>query len=270
MKRKGSPVDFVILIVLIVAGIILGRMQTAQRALGRADPISRALQTVISPVAIPVGNATSSTRDFLLGLFSARKLTAENQRLKDLANSAAMYTEQVQRLESEVERLRTLQNLGPIPGKTRVPAEIIGFSFYEDRLTLNVGSNQGITVGCPVEAPDGLVGTVQLVGPTWCQVLMLTSRSLKIGAIDVSRNPPPAGLLQGEDSSALVLTFQDPKAPVEIGDKIQTFGASEKIPRGILIGRVISVSTDEEFGSLKARIDPAISLGQLREVQVLK
>jgi rod shape-determining protein MreC len=270
VKRKSSPIDVVVLILLIVTGVALGRLQTAHRTVGRVDPISSVLQTVVSPISRPMGSLATSGNDFFAGLFSARQLSIENQRLRALAQSAALYTEQIQRLDAEIERLRTLEAMGPIPGKTRIPAQVIGFAFYENRLTLDVGSKQGVEVGCPVEAPDGLVGTVQVVEPNRCQVLLLTSRGLKIGAIDLSRNPPPAGLLQGESSSTLVLTFQDPKAPVEIGDKIVTFGASERIPRGILIGRVISVATDEEFGSLRAIIDPAVSVGQLREVHVLR
>jgi rod shape-determining protein MreC len=122
----------------------------------------------------------------------------------------------------------------------------------------------------PVQAPAGLVGTVQTVERDRCQVLLVTSRGLTVGALDLDRDPPPAGLLRGENSSTLAVTFEDPKAPVEIGDRIVTSGFSELIPRGIYIGRVIAVSPDEEFGMLRVRVDPAVSVGDLGEVQVLK
>lgn len=270
MKRKASPIDVVVLLVLCILGIALGKRQSMARADGKAEPVTAVVQTLISPVSRPFGNAAVSSSDFFSGLFAAKRLTAENRRLQALAISAAMYTEQLERLNGEIERLRTLQGFPPLPGKTRVPAEIVGYMPYENRITLSAGANKGIKVGCPVESPEGLVGTVQVVEPDRCQALLLTSTGLTIGALDNSRNPPPAGFLRGENSSTLTLTFQDPVAPVEIGDRIVTSGFSDRIPRGILIGRVISVERDEEFGSLHAKIDPIVSVGNLREVHILK
>ncbi|AIE85647.1 Rod shape-determining protein MreC [Fimbriimonas ginsengisoli Gsoil 348] len=258
------------LILLIVTGVVLGRLQTASRTAGKVDPISAAIRSAVVPSSGPLNSLANSSGGFFSGIFSAGRLKAENQRLQALANAGALYTEQVQRLQGEIDRIRVLQGMGPIPGKTRVPADVIGYALYENRLTLNVGSRQGVQIGCPVESAEGLVGTVQVVEADRCQVLLLTSASLTLGAIDQSRNPPPAGLLRGENSSTLTLTFQDPKAPVEIGDHIVTSGFSDRIPRGILIGKVISVATDEQFGSLRAKVDPAVSVGNLREVHVLR
>lgn len=270
MKRKANNLDPIILIVLCAIGIFLGRQQSAARAQGKAEPATAIIQSLVTPLARPLIGTSQSSSDFFSGLFAARKLTEENRRLSALAASAAMYSENVERLRTENDNLRKLANFGPIPGKTRVPAEVIGYFPYENRLTLNAGSKKGIEVGMPVQAPDGLVGTVQVVEPNQCQVLLLTSNSLKIGAIDASRNPPPAGIIQGENSTSLTLPFQDPQAPVEIGDKITTYGASTKIPGGIPIGRVIAVHKDDVFGVLNAKVDPAVSVGTLREVHILR
>jgi len=88
--------------------------------------------------------------------------------------------------------------------------------------------------------------------------------------MDISRNPPPIGLFTGINASTLELTLYDPKAPVQIGDVIVTSGYGERIPGGIVIGKVIQVDDDEEFGTRKAMIDPSVSMGQVREVQILK
>jgi rod shape-determining protein MreC len=194
----------------------------------------------------------------------------ENRRLRALAQSAQMYNAQIEMYRGEVDRLRIMQGFGPIPGKERVLADVIGFAAYENRITLNVGQSKGVRPGMPVEAPEGLVGTVQTVEANRCHVLLITSRSLKIGAVDMDRNPPPAGLIIGENTNSLAVEFQDPKAPVEVGDRVVTSGYSEMIPRGIIIGKVISVDSDEAFGMLRAKVFPAISVGTLREVHVLK
>lgn len=270
MKQRTSPLDLVLLLVLCVIGIFLGKTQTNARTEGRVDSVTALVQTLVSPVSGTSGNMVRGGGDFFSGIFSARRLADENQRLRAIATQVELYNAQVERLETEIDRLRSLQKFGPLPGKTRVRADVVGFSPYENRLTLNVGTKQGIEAGMPVQAPDGLVGTVQAVETDRCQVLLLTSASLTIGAIDIDRNPPPAGLLRGENSNTMNVTFQDPKAPVEVGDRVVTSGFSTRIPRGIIIGRVIALEQDEEFGSLRAKVYPAVSVGSLREVFVLR
>ena len=270
MKRRESPLDVLLLIALCVAGIFLGRVQNTSRTAGRMDGLSSFTNALVGPVAGPMGNVTRSTGDFFTGIFSARGLTEENRRLKSLAQSAELYNAQLGRLENEISRLRALQGFGPIPGKERVLADVIGYAAYENRITLNVGEAQGVRPGMPVEAPEGLVGTIQTVEGNRSQALLITSAGLTIGAADLNRDPPPAGLCRGENSNSLTVDFQDPKAPVEIGDRIVTSGFSDKIPGGIIIGRVISVEADEQFGRLRAKVFPAISVGALREVHVLK
>lgn len=270
MKRRESPFDVLLLIVLLVLGVLLGRLQSSSRDAGRLDFIAASAGRITDPIALPAGNITRATGEFFGGLFNARRLTLENERLRDLARAAELYNMQVTRLQNEIDQLRQLQGFGPVAGKTRIAAEVVGFSPYENRLTLNAGYKQGVGKGMPVEAPGGLVGTVQTVEANNCQVLMVTSTGLTIGALDISRNPPQAGFIRGENSALLTVTFQDPKAPIEIGDQIVTSGFSDLIPRAILIGRIISINADEEYGLLRARVDPAVSVGNLREVHILK
>jgi rod shape-determining protein MreC len=121
-----------------------------------------------------------------------------------------------------------------------------------------------------VECPEGLVGTVQIVDSSRCQVQLLSSAGLTIGALDKDRNPPPEGLLSGESTSKLRLIFLDPEVPVTVGDHIVTSGHSEHIPKDILIGKVIAVDFNPEFGTRRATVFPAVQVGNLREVSVLK
>ncbi|MEZ0326201.1 MAG: rod shape-determining protein MreC [Fimbriimonas sp.] len=254
-----------LLVALCVAGFLLGRIQNAARGKGATDPFTSLVRSVFQPISGPIRSMTEGTSDWSIGVFSGSKLVAENRRLEAQVVAAGAYLEQVEALQREIDGLRTMQSFGPVPGKTRVPASIIGFFGYENLVTLNVGSAQGVGVGCPVVAPQGLLGTVQSVEPKRCQVFLLSNPGLTIGAIDISRKPAPAGLFR-----TLGVSFQDPQAPVEIGDTIVTSGFSERIPRGIVIGKVILVEDSQELGTRRAVIDPAVSLGDVREVHVLR
>jgi rod shape-determining protein MreC len=258
-----------VLLGLCALGIVYGRVQTARRTAGSFDPVARVLHIVSDPVAHIAGSGADAVSEFAYGLINARRLTAENRHMRDLLDAAKMYTVDMDQLGDEIDRLRVLQQL-PMLGKTRLSADVVGYSPYENRILLSVGSAQGVKIGMAVVCDLGLVGTVQIVDVNRCQVQLLSSAGLTLGAVDVDRDTAPEGLLNGESPSKLGLEFLDPEAQVSVGDRIETSGHSEHIPRGILIGKVIAVDSNAEFGSRRATVFPAVQVGKIREVVVLK
>ncbi len=254
---------------LCATGIALGRWQTIGRDSGKLDPVSRTIQSAFGPVANLVDRSANAVSEFGTGIMNAQRLASEVRAMHDQLKIADLYSETTHRLSAEIDALRRLQSLPPLPGKIRVAADVVGYFPYENRLNLNVGQAQGVRPGVPIVCADGLVGIVQTVEAHSCQVLSITNAGLKIGALVMDRNPSPAGLLRGRDSSTVTLSFQDPKAAIQIGDRVMTSGFSELIPRGILIGKVIQVDDDVAFGRREAVIDPSVSIGNIREVQVI-
>jgi rod shape-determining protein MreC len=253
-----------------VVGVVLGRIQSAQRTNGRFDPVGKTVQTLVSPVARFGGATVDGVSDFTYGLVNAQRLTRENRRMRAELAAQSLYTETMLNLEQQYDDLRKNTGLPPIPGRTVLPAAIVGYFPYENRITLGVGSTDGVSVGMPVETAKGLVGTVQTVDSHRCQVQLLASAGLTIGAIDGDRHPASAGMLQGESASRLSLILPDPNAPISLGDRIYTSGYSDFIPRGIPIGQVIGVDSNPEFGTHRATVFPFVQMGDLREVVVLK
>lgn len=219
-------------------------------------------------VAAPNGTGIGAANLFQ-DLFQGAKLRQENAALRAEINAASMYLETIERLNRELDQARKLQGLPSTPGQASVAADIVGFFPSDNRITLSVGKSKGVRPGMPVIAADGMLGVVQTVEGNRCQALLLQSAALKIGAMDASRNPPPTGLLQGVDSNTLSFTLFDPKATISVGDTIVTSGFGERIPRGLVIGKVIQVEDIAELGTRRASVDPAISMGLIREVKVL-
>lgn len=270
--------DAFVVIGLCVLGIVLGNIQNGAHLNQRVNRVDSTVRLLIMPLAVPMSGATRAVSEFFRGTLSARNLAAENAHLKDLLKHLDLYDSEIEERDNEIKRLRVLQGFLPVPGKTRVPASVCGFSISENRLTLNVGSKQGVKLGCPVECADGLVGTVEEVEATQCQVLLLTSAGLQptsngkvlgIGAVDNSRNPPLIGMVRGENASTLSMTFLDPKAPAQIGDLVVTSGFSDTIPPGLVIGKIIQTEPNEELGTLKGRLSPSFEPGDLDAVFVL-
>jgi len=250
----------------VVLGAFLDGRQRAARAVNQVDPITATVRNVVGGPALAGGESAG----FLQDLFEGGRLRRENEALRAQINAAELYSETVDRLNREIDQLRRLQGLPSTPGQRAVSADIVGFFPSDNRITLSRGRSSGIRPGMPVIAADGLVGVVQTVEDSRSQALLLHSAALKIGAMDASRNPSPTGLLQGVDSSTVSFTLFDPKAPIEVGDLIVTSGFGERIPRGLVIGRVIQVEDIAELGTRRAMVDPAVNLGLIREVKVLQ
>lgn len=258
-----------ILLVLCVIGGVLGRLQTSARQGGNSDIVSSVVRTTVRPLANTVTTVANGTSDFFTGIFSAAELTRQNQEYKQLSHVASQYTETVDRLTKEVDSLRKLVDLPALGGKTKIAATVIGYAPYENRITISAGADRGLRAGLPVVTAEGLVGTIQTVDRNESQVSLLSDPNRKIGALVISRDPPPIGIMRGETTTTLVLTL-DANAPVQNGDLVSTSGFSDRIPRGIPIGRVYQTYDDPNTGSRRVEVFPNVSLGNVREVVVLK
>ena len=213
--------------------------------------------------------AANATSNFFGGIFNASELTVQNRSLKQLEIIARQYSETVDRLQREIASLRGVLNLPELAGRTKIPATVVGYFPNENRITLSVGENVGVKPGLAVVTGEGLVGTIQTVGKSESQAILISDPNRKIGALVITRNPPSTGLIKGENASVLVLTI-DASMPVESGDLVATWGFSGLIPRGIPIGRVSQVYSDPTTGSKRVEVFPSVSMGNVREVLVLK
>jgi rod shape-determining protein MreC len=247
----------------------LGSIQSKQLALGHADPFHEAVGPLVLPVSAQLAQGINAASDFTDGLLRARRLAADNRALLAQSRSAAMYVQRLDELQEDVDRARSLLGLKPVGGRVKVPAEIAGFFPNDNRVTITVGSNQGVQAGMPVVTGDGLFGVVQSVSRNMSQVTLISSPYIRVGAI-TSRNPPAAGLLHGESTNSLILEFLDFDTPIQNGDLVVTSGFSEHIPRGIPIGQIMASEDNREFGTRRARVFPSVHLGAVREVCVLK
>lgn len=257
-----------------MVGVLLGRAQASARAEGQFDLSYRVVNTLVGGPSGMVHGMANATADFMDGMANARQLTEENRRMKAQLLSYSNYLDTVNRLNAEIGRLRQLNDFPPPPGRARVPAEITAYYPNLNQVRINVGRGKEIKQGMPVVAPGGLLGRVQTVGERDSLVVLLSGPdpSNRIGAMVVRQPPnePSLGLLRGESLNQLILEFNDPKAQVEVGDKVVTSGFSEFIPRNIPIGIVTQVENDEEYGKRSAYLRPIVNLNAGREVNVWK
>ncbi len=261
--------DVLLIIVLCAIGMLLGKFQNSERKAGRTDFASSTIQAIVRPPSNAFSASADKIGSFFYGIFNASSLTQENRRLRAVEQAAKLYDSQVDFYRKENTRLRAELKLGAAPGQVRIPAVINGFFPYENRVTLNKGTAQGVKAGLPIVSAAGLVGVVQNADKNSSQALLISSRALQVGA-RIDRTPAVTGILRGDSPGSMILDGIDYSATLQVGDLVMTSGYSEHIPRGIPIGRIIKIENDEDNGSKRCIVFPNVQIGDVHEVFVLR
>ncbi|MCC6402867.1 MAG: rod shape-determining protein MreC [Fimbriimonadaceae bacterium] len=253
--------------ILLGVGATLGVIQNQARRAGRLDAATALVQGVFAGPAAAVRQAAKANGARWRAVWDSAMLDAELDRLYAVERASAAYLDRIHYYEAEVRRLETLSSaMGS--GHSTVRARIAGLNPYAHRITLTVGSRDGIEPGMPVVNGEGLLALVETVGAGQCQALLLTSAASKFGGITVSARPV-AGLVRGYTPGRLLIELLQ-EGEVTPGQEVVTSGYSATIPRGLVVGTVLEVSTDPSLGVRQAILLPSARVGNSLEVEVLR
>lgn len=212
------------------------------------SPLQRATHAALRPI----GN-------FLTGAIDYGSLKRENERLRQqlAAQQSQSATAQVEQQEAE----QVLHNhsldkavLGTIPfASVQIIEE--GSSNFDNTLTVDKGTDDGIAAGQPVLAAGGLVGTVVSAAAHIATVELVTDPNFEVG---VSLSGGNIGSAAGAGRLLpmrvdVVSTDRDPPQE-KVGQIVTTSGlAMEKFPKGIPVGKVSKVV--QTPGAIEPEID---------------
>lgn len=118
-----------------------------------------------------------------------------------------------------------------------------------------------------VVAPEGLVGQVAEVGPLSAQIQLITDPVSSVGVLlETSR---VTGLLEGAAFGRLRIKYLPILTEVRVGEVVLTSGLGDVYPKGILVGKVVTV--DKRSGALfqEATVEPSVGFSRLEEVLVI-
>ena len=151
---------------------------------------------------------------------------------------------------------------------TTVAAQVIGTSGSEQSriLYLDKGSRDGIKPDMAVITPTGIVGKVVQVFPDSSQVLPINDQFSGVGA--ALKSSRLQGILKGAPNGATTLQYVMSDEKVEPGEEVITSGGDRIFPKGLPVGKVVSVEPGKDL-FLNIRVVPAARLDQVEEVLVV-
>jgi len=149
-----------------------------------------------------------------------------------------------------------------------VAAQVIGTSGSEQSraLYLDKGSKDGITTDMAVITPTGIVGKIVQVYPTSSQVLPINDQYSGVGV--VLKDTRLQGILKGAQNGATTLQYIMSDEKVEPGEEVLTSGGDRIFPKGLPVGKVVSVEPGKDL-FLNIRVVPSSRLDQLEEVLIV-
>ena len=149
-----------------------------------------------------------------------------------------------------------------------VAAQVIGTSGSEQSRVLYIdkGSRDGIKTDMAVITPTGIVGKIVQVFPGSAQVLPINDQFSGVGA--ALKDTRLQGILKGSQNGATTLQYIMSDEKVEPGEEVLTSGGDRIFPKGLPVGKVVSVEPGKDL-FLNIRVIPSCRLDQLEEVLVV-
>ncbi|HEV8437368.1 MAG TPA: rod shape-determining protein MreC [Methylomirabilota bacterium] len=258
---------YVLLVSVLLVSLLLLTVQTRGGGTGRAADVVAIAVTPVQSLLVKTHRAALSVWSTYIDWKSVRSenvvLRAESERLK----LNALQVEEIREENGRLRRLLTLRERLPLAA---LAGEVIGRDAggWVRALSVNRGRSDGITRQVPVIVPEGLVGRVVQVRPGTSVVQLLNDPASTVGAV-VPRTRT-AGLVEGDAAGGVRFKFMARDgAQVTRGDLVVTSGLGTLFPKGLPIGRVVSI---EDKGSALfhfALLAPTVDFARVEEVLLL-
>ena len=121
--------------------------------------------------------------------------------------------------------------------------------------------------GMPVVSDQGLVGLVTATSPHASRAMILLDRQSAVDAI-VQRSRA-RGIVQGKGTGELEFVFMVRGDDVQPGDVVISSGVGGVYPKGLRIGTIEAVQTEEKRLLHTGRVHPAVDFGRLEQVFIM-
>ena len=210
----------------------------------------------ITPFEKAVVHTQDWMRNVWTGYLYLHGVRRENRDLR--AQIERMKLDEV-RLSEDAKMARRIQSLLQFKEQyldTTVAAQVIGTSGSDQSRVIYIdkGSSDGIKADMAVITPTGIVGKIVQVFPDSSQVLPINDQLSGVGAL--LRATRLQGILKGASNGATTLQYVMSDEKVDVGEEVVTSGGDRIFPKGLPVGRVVSVEPGKDLFLISAFFPP--------------
>lgn len=203
------------------------------------------------------------------GTVGLMNVSRENARLR--REMAALHEQLRESRDAVLEnrRLEGLLQFSTSVESRTVGARVVGHDVtpWFQGIFIDAGSEVGVEPGMAVVIPGGAVGRVHRTYPRLSEVLLVTDSRFAADVI-VERTRARA-IAEGMGGNLCRLKYVSPTQDVVKGDRILFSGFDGSMPKGTVLGTVVSVDRLREGLFLKIRVVSAVDFLSVEEVLVI-
>jgi rod shape-determining protein MreC len=268
LRRIRLPLLFAVLLLVTTTLMVVDRRTVSE---GGSD--HSGLSGVLIEIAAPIQKVIKAPVDFLgetwTDYIALVDLRRKNETLR--ARVAALEEENLQFREALVasgnlERIVQMRENFEVP---LLPSEVVGqdvFPWFRSIL-LDRGRSHEVLSGMPVVSDHGVVGLVTATSPHASRAMMLLDRQSAVDAI-VQRSRA-RGIVRGKGTGELEFVFMVRGDDVQPNDVVITSGVGGVYPKGLRIGTITVVQTEEARLLHTGSVQPSVDFGRLEQVFIM-
>lgn len=269
LRKSDSDSGARLFVFLVVLSLVMFTMSARESGSGFFTTLRGGFMTVTTPLRV-VGSALTTPFQALGNVFS--NLTATQETLSDLREENERLLAKNAELQEEAQAAKRLQDLLGLQSSYSLQstaARIISTSTdsWSRTVVIDRGSSSGLAIGMPVTNSSGAIGQIIECGPTSATVRLIADESSSVSALVQSSRAQ--GVLKGSAGGTLHLTLIATDQSVSVGDSVVTSGLGGVYPKGLPLGRVLSVNKNDGDLYYTIVVEPPSSAESFEEVLVI-
>ena len=273
-KIEGKYIAIIIFILILVILAIYGKTLKEERKLNFFESIIKDSFVFCEKIVNAPFKFVSNTIDDFRNLKDIQK---ENDILKEnIDKIGAIEAENIE-LKNQIEALKKELNIDYVlTDYEQINATVVSrnVGYWYNTLTIDKGRKNDIEEGMVVINAIGLIGKVIKVSAYSSEVRLITTSDTnnKISVSISNGQNKINGLINGYnyDSNLLEVEGISNTEEVNVGDTVYTRGLGGVFPSGILIGKVVNITTDEYDLAKIINVEPSVSFNDINYVSILK
>jgi len=238
-------------------------------ALDRAEPVRTAGTSLFRPFYLAVDFLRQGVSGIWTHYIALVGVTRENERLR--REVAALQEKLHENRDAQLEnrRLKELLRYSETLERRTIGARVVGhdISPWFQAIFIGTGSEAGVEAGMSVVTPYGAVGRVRQARAGLSEVLLVTDGRFAADVM-VERSRVRA-VAEGIGGNFCRLKYVSPIYDVAVGDRIVFSGFDGTMPKGVLLGTVVSVDRPKESLFQKVKVQCAVNFQDVEEVLVI-
>lgn len=225
---------------------------------------------ILFPVQSKIYTTASGTRENIDILTHIKEIFYENKELKDKIVKEEYKDEVIKTLKEENERLRKLLDIKK-DIKYKVRAAKVSFRHSQEvynNFAIILGSEDGIKKDMIVLNGRTVIGKVSKVYEKYSMVKMVTGEKSFVSSVV---NDEILGLTSGQLGEDLLFTpTSDLDKDINIGDEVYTSGIGDIYLKGLYVGVVKEIISENDGNEKSYIIDNDINIYELQEVLIIE